>query len=217
MNNKKKENKIDLARMQNLLDGFGTFGTVPNKKHHRIFHILNRNVTGEHKRTFDDIKKAFSLKDLNNIKIEDSLIHSKFFKECETNDLPTLIETFDLDINIIKEIYANSTLRIFQGIADIWDPIFNLPRLKYEKREPSKEMPKVLQDVFKKKENETDLYKLNNEIVRKLKEIDKLEAEIQEVRNYLSVTLKTVQILKDKDEKKDNKIFKLKEYVLRKK
>jgi len=78
------------------------------QKNHRLLHILNRNIEKKSAYSVKDIKKAFSKAVFNEASDAERVIYSKFFKECDTDDLKSMIELFDLSIRDIKKIYILS-------------------------------------------------------------------------------------------------------------
>ena len=98
---------------------------VKNKKSHRLFHILNRNINSNFKYTYDDIQIAFSKTNYNKATNHERIIYSKFFKECNPDDLETLISVFGVSKRIIKQLYLTLPERKLIGVAKVWDKRFS--------------------------------------------------------------------------------------------
>ena len=96
------------------------------QKNHRLLHILNRNIQKKYAYSIKDIKGAFSKADFNAASDSEQVIYSKFFKECDTDDLKSLVELFDLSIRDIKKIYITSPLHKFKGVREVWDKRFRI-------------------------------------------------------------------------------------------
>jgi len=96
------------------------------QKNHRLFHILNRNIDKKNAYKVKDIKAAFSKKFFKDASISQQVIYSKFFKECNHEDLKSLVTLFNLSVRDIKHIYTTSPLRKLQGVREIWDKRFRL-------------------------------------------------------------------------------------------
>ena len=96
------------------------------QKNHRLLHILNRNIDKKNAYSVKDIKRAFSQDDFNDASDSQQLIYSKFFKECDPDDLKSLVELFDLSIRDIKKIYITSPLRKLKGVREVWDKRFRI-------------------------------------------------------------------------------------------
>ena len=96
------------------------------QKNHRLLHILNRNIDKKNAYSIKDIKRAFSQDDFNDASDSQQLIYSKFFKECDPDDLKSLVELFDLSIRDIKKIYITSPLRKLKGVREVWDKRFRI-------------------------------------------------------------------------------------------
>ncbi len=134
---------IDLSNIDKLLS---------KNKSHRIFHILNRNIDKSYAYTFDEIKNAFSKNNYNEATQREHIIYSKFFKECDINDLDTLITTFNISKRNIKRIYESSPLRTLKGVAKVWDSRFRLKHINPPKQEASStHIPKALEHLINKR------------------------------------------------------------------
>ncbi len=96
------------------------------QKNHRLFHILNRNIDKKNAYKVKDIKVAFSKNNFDDSSISEQVIYSKFFKECDPEDLTSLLTLFDLSVRDIKQIYITSPLRKLQGVGEVWDKRFRL-------------------------------------------------------------------------------------------
>jgi len=94
---------------------------------HRIFHILNKNIAKEYKYTKEEIQKAFSKKASSLATQREKIIYSRFFKECDVEDLLSLEKTFQVSKRDIKRIYKDLPERAFPGVAKVWDKRFRMP------------------------------------------------------------------------------------------
>ena len=122
-----------------------------NNKSHRIFHILNRNVNATFNYTFNEIQKAFSKNNYNKATNRECIIYSKFFKECDVDDLESLISVFGISIRIIKQLYLTLPERKIIGVARVWDKRFRVKHLTHEQKRTNK-VPSALQHILKKRE-----------------------------------------------------------------
>jgi len=93
---------------------------------HRIFHILNKNIAKEYKYTREEIKSAFTKKDYNLATPREKIIYSRFFKECDEEDLISLEKTFNVSKRNIKLIYKDLPERAFSGVSKVWDKRFRM-------------------------------------------------------------------------------------------
>ncbi len=100
--------------------------TKKKKETHRILHILNRNITEKNKYTREEIKKAFSKKDYILATQREKIIYSRFFKECDEDDLTDLVKTFYVSKRDIKLIYKDIPERAFPGVSKVWDRRFRI-------------------------------------------------------------------------------------------
>lgn len=96
------------------------------KDTHRILHILNRNTSDKYKYTKEEIKKAFTKKDYKLATQREKIIYSRFFKECDEEDLRDLVETFHVSKRDIKLVYTDIPERAFPGVAKVWDRRFRI-------------------------------------------------------------------------------------------
>jgi len=96
------------------------------QKNYRLLHILNRNIDKKNAYSVKNIKRAFLQDDFNDASDSQQVIYSKFFKECDPDDLKSLVELFDLSIRDIKKIYITSPLRKLKGVREIWDKRFRI-------------------------------------------------------------------------------------------
>jgi len=99
---------------------------IKNNNYHRIFHILNKNIYKSNKYTYADIKKAFSKDNYNIATKDENFIYSRFFKECDIEDLETLILVFGLSKSTIKKLYSSLPIRQISGVSKVWDNEFSL-------------------------------------------------------------------------------------------
>lgn len=95
-------------------------------KTHRLFHILNRNIDKQLQYTYNEIQSAFLKEDYNIATQREQLIYSKFFKECDSEDLESLSSCFEVSKRNIKKIYSSSPERKLKGVAKVWDKRFRL-------------------------------------------------------------------------------------------
>ena len=93
---------------------------------HRLFHILNRNISKKEHYSYDEIQNAFLKDDYNKASNKEQIIYSKFFKECDVDDLESLCECFEVSKQNIKKIYISSPYRRLKGVAKVWDKRFRL-------------------------------------------------------------------------------------------
>lgn len=101
--------------------------TIQKKKDtHRILHILNRNITDKHKYTREEIKIAFTKKDYSLATQREKVIYSRFFKECDKEDLRDLVKIFHVSTRDIKLLYTDIPERAFPGVAKVWDRRFRI-------------------------------------------------------------------------------------------
>ena len=96
------------------------------QKEHPIFYVLNRNIDKKERYIPEDIKKAFGKTNYIEASPREKVLYSKFFKECDPDDLKTLIDLFDLSIRNIKQIYLSSPLRKLKGVREVWDRRFRI-------------------------------------------------------------------------------------------
>ena len=93
---------------------------------HRIFHILNKNIAKEYRYTKEEIKQAFSKNDYSLATQREKIIYSRFFKECDAEDLISLEKTFKVSKRDIKLLYKDIPERAFSGVAKVWDKRFRI-------------------------------------------------------------------------------------------
>ncbi len=122
-----------------------------NKKSHRIFHILNRNINSNFNYSFNDIQKAFLKDNYNKSTSHERIIYSKFFKECDPDDLESLISVFGVSKRTIKQLYTTLPDRKISGVAKVWDKRFRLKYLVTEQKRTNK-VPSALQHILNKRE-----------------------------------------------------------------
>ncbi len=125
------------------------------RKNHRIFYVLNRNIDKAKRYSLKDIKQAFSKKDYHAATSREQVIYNKFFKECDPDDLKSLIDLFDLSIRNIKQIYLSSPLRKLEGVREIWDRRFRVEKeddeISAKNIKTTKEIPPALAEVLNKR------------------------------------------------------------------
>ena len=122
-----------------------------NKKSHRLFHILNRNINSNFNYSFNDIQKAFSKDNYNKSTSHERIIYTKFFKECDPDDLESLISVFGVSKRTIKQLYTTLPDRKISGVAKVWDKRFRLKYLVTEQKRTNK-VPSALQHILNKRE-----------------------------------------------------------------
>ncbi|MDF1876127.1 hypothetical protein JHD48_10325 [Sulfurimonas sp. SAG-AH-194-I05] len=127
--------------------------TIDKKQYHRIYHILNRNIHVSYKYEFDEIREAFLVEDYDNTTSRQRMIYSKFFKECDVDDLETFEKVFGVSKRKIKKIYTQIPERVFLGVAEVWDKRFRLKYLDELKNRGCREykIPLILQKIMDKK------------------------------------------------------------------
>jgi len=96
------------------------------QKSHRLIHILNRNIDKKSAYSIKEIENAFSLSEYTKASQREQVIYSKFFKECDAEDLSSLQSLFNLSIRNVKQIYLSSPLRKLRGVRDLWDKRFRI-------------------------------------------------------------------------------------------
>ena len=117
---------------------------------HRLFHILNRNSTKEDY-TYDDIQTAFLKDNYSYATQNEKIIYAKFFKECDVDDLDSLIVTFGLSKQTIKKLYTTLPERQLIGVAKVWDRRFRLKSITSNKYDIVKSIPTSLVSILSKK------------------------------------------------------------------
>ena len=124
-----------------------------NFAQHRITHILNRNINQKFKYPKSEIYEAFQQSDYSKASQRQKLIYSKFFKECDEEDLYKLITVYHTTFENLKSIYNTSIYRNHNAISTNWDKVFNLPSLPKTPPPPlyKKDMSPVLIRIFKNK------------------------------------------------------------------
>jgi len=118
------------------------------KRSHRLFHILNKNIDKSNHFTYDEIKNAFSHTDYKEATQREKIIYSKFFKECDVDDLEDLEKVFHISKRDVKRIYKQIPERSFKGVSNIWDRRFRLKSVNTEVLQPSKNIPSALQAIL---------------------------------------------------------------------
>jgi hypothetical protein len=98
-------------------------------KTHRLFHILNRNIDKNKHYSYDEIQTAFTKNNYDEATSREQLIYSKFFKECESEELDSLSVVFGINKRNIKKLYVNAPERLLGGVAKIWDKRFRLKHI----------------------------------------------------------------------------------------
>lgn len=100
--------------------------TLNKRSTHRILHILNRNITDDYKYTIEEVKQAFSKSEYHLATSREKIVYSKFFKECDEEDLNDLVENLNVSKRDIKRIYRDIPERAFLGVSKVWDKRFRL-------------------------------------------------------------------------------------------
>ena len=121
------------------------------KKSHRLFHILNRNIDKNKYFTYNEIKDAFTHTNYQKATQREKIIYSKFFKECDTDDLDDLEKVFHVSKRDVKSIYKQIPERLFKGVSEIWDKRFRLKALDTDILQPSNNIPSALQAILQRR------------------------------------------------------------------
>jgi len=121
------------------------------QKNHRLFHILNRNIEQVSNYSVQEVKTAFSYKHYNEATLREQLIYSKFFKECDEEDLATLQTLLNISIRDVKQIYLSSPLRKLKGVSEIWDKRFRIKVSNTEETPVNNVIPSALSLILKKR------------------------------------------------------------------
>jgi len=116
--------------VKTLIDKTSESKNIFIQKSHRIFHILNRNI--EEKFSFEDIKSAFSNDDYTKSSLNDRFVYSRFFKECDYDDLEKLILVFGVSKKTIRKLYTSLPERKLVGVSEVWDKYFKLQPIQKE-------------------------------------------------------------------------------------
>jgi len=124
---KEEHGKHKLYKLLSNIDKEVANKTINKKEEtHRIFHILNKNITKDHRYSSEEIKRAFSKKDYSLATPREKIIYSRFFKECDEEDLIDLEKTFHVSKRNIKLIYKDIPERAFTGVSKVWDKRFRI-------------------------------------------------------------------------------------------
>jgi len=118
------------------------------KKSHRLLNILNRNIDENKRFTYDEIKNAFTHTNYQESTQREKIIYSKFFKECDVDDLEDLEKVFHISKRDVKNIYKQIPERSFKGVSEIWDKRFRLKTLDTKILQPSNNIPSALQAIL---------------------------------------------------------------------
>jgi len=121
------------------------------KKSHRLFHILNRNIDENKYFTHDEIKEAFAHTHYKESTQREKIIYSKFFKECDVNDLEDLEKVFHISKRDVKSIYKQIPERSLKGVSEVWDKRFRLKSLNTEVLQVSNNIPSALQEILQRR------------------------------------------------------------------
>ncbi len=121
------------------------------QKSHRLFHILNRNIVQASIYSVEEVKKAFLNKNYSEATQREQVIYSKFFKECDEEDLATLHTLLNISIRNVKRIYESSPLRQFKGVREIWDRRFRIKLNKIHETSVNNVIPSALSLILKKR------------------------------------------------------------------
>ncbi len=120
-------------------------------KTHRLFHILNRNIDKQQQYSYSEIKNAFLKEDYTIATQREQLIYSKFFKECDSDDLDSLSSCFEVSKRNIKKLYSTSPIRKLKGVAKIWDKRFRLKHFDVHISTLSQSTPSALQLILNRR------------------------------------------------------------------
>ena len=118
---------------------------------HRIFHILNRNIDKKYAYTLEDVKSAFNCTNYDDATSKEQVVYSKFFKECDLEDLDSLITQLNVSIRNIKKIYLSSPLRKIKGVAEVWDKRFRVKSLVDTNIVIKTTIPSALENILVKR------------------------------------------------------------------
>jgi hypothetical protein len=118
---------------------------------HRLFHILNRNIDKTQQYSYDEIQSAFLKEDYNAATQREQLIFSKFFKECDSEDLDSLSSSFEVSKRNIKKIYSSSPQRKLKGVSRVWDKRFRLKHFDTNISDISQSTPSALQLILNRR------------------------------------------------------------------
>ncbi len=124
---------------------------LKNKKTHRIFHILNRNIENDKKFTYDEVRNAFIQTNYDDATQREKIVYSKFFKECDISDLEDFEKVFHVSKRDIKTIYKQIPERMFKGVSEIWDKRFRLQSIVTNMPLRSNNIPLALQNILEKR------------------------------------------------------------------
>jgi len=123
------------------------------KKTHRLIHILNKNIDKNKYFTYDEIKNAFTHTNYKEATQREKIIYSKFFKECDIDDLEDLEKVFHISKRDVKTIYKQIPERSLKGVSEVWNKRFRLKPIKTKILQPSNNIPFALQIVLQKRTN----------------------------------------------------------------
>lgn len=121
------------------------------KQNHRLLHMLNRNIDKNKHFTYDEIKNAFSHTDYQKATQREKIIYSKFFKECDVDDLEDLEKIFHISKRDIKAIYKQIPERSFKGVSEVWDKRFRLKHIDMKVLQASNNIPSALQTILQRR------------------------------------------------------------------
>lgn len=124
---------------------------LQQRKTHRIFHILNRNIDDKAKFTYDEIKHAFVKKNYEETTQRERIVYAKFFKECDVSDLDDFEKVFHVSKRDIKTIYKQIPERTFKGVAQVWDKRFRLKPKVTHTSVNTTTIPLALQKILEKR------------------------------------------------------------------
>ena len=122
-----------------------------SKKSHRLLHILNRNIDENSHFTNDEIKNAFSRTNYQEATQREKIIYSKFFKECDVDDLEDLEKVFHISKRDVKTIYKQIPKRSFKGVSEVWDKRFRLKPFNTKVLQSSNTIPIALQVILQRR------------------------------------------------------------------
>ncbi len=150
---KEKSRKHSLYTFLRSLDEKNVRKQLVKVETHRIFHILNRNISKDQQYTHDEIKQAFSKTDYASTTPREQIIYAKFFKECDIDDLESFSALFNVSKRNIKKLYEQIPERSLKGVAKAWDRRFRLKHLSVENHKQTRTIPPALQKVIDRRKN----------------------------------------------------------------
>lgn len=74
----------------------------------RLINFKTKNINGVEKYSFYEVKEAFDITRFDSNSRRHRIIASKFFKECDLEDLDSLTKNYGISIRGVKHTYSNS-------------------------------------------------------------------------------------------------------------